>query len=210
MTAALLERWRAALPPGARSDLVEESGADLLRRWSEPQRRYHTLDHLTFMLSIVDRHAASADDADAVRLAAWFHDAVYDPTASDNEMRSAALAAAVLPALTVTPERTAEVVRLVWLTATHAVDDADTNGALLCDADLAILAVAPESYDNYRRAIRDEYAHVPDDAFRVGRSAVLRQLLGLEKLFHLPALRDEWDAQARANLLDECDALSAN
>src|SRR5689334_15382646 len=60
-------------------------GADLLARWREPHRHYHTDEHLAFMLEIIDRHADLADDADAVRLAAWFHDAVYDPRAADNE-----------------------------------------------------------------------------------------------------------------------------
>jgi predicted metal-dependent HD superfamily phosphohydrolase len=208
VSATLLERWRAALPEGTAREQADAVGADLLARWSEPQRHYHTVAHLEFMLSIVDEYADAADDADAVRLATWFHDAVYDPTAVDNEMRSAELAATVLPTLGVPPKRVAEVVRLVWLTTRHEVDDDDANGALLCDADLAILATGPERYDAYRQSIRAEYAHVPDDAFRSGRMGVLGQLLDLDVLYHSPALHEAWDGRARANMLAECRLLT--
>jgi predicted metal-dependent HD superfamily phosphohydrolase len=210
VTSPLLDRWRAALPGKAPREQAEQVGADLIARWSEPQRRYHTLDHLQHMLSIVDEHAASADDADDVRLAAWFHDAIYDPKNSDNEMRSAQLAAVVLPKLHVSKEHSAEIVRLVWLTATHDVTDHDANGALLCDADLAILASSPEGYEVYRRAVRDEYRHVPDDAFRSGRIAVLSALLDLPELYHLPAMHETGEARARVNLATELDELRAS
>ena len=69
---------------------------DLLARWSEPQRRYHTVAHLTAVLDHVDALAGRAEDADAVRLGAWFHDAVYRPDRSENEERSAQLAVRAL------------------------------------------------------------------------------------------------------------------
>ena len=81
---------------------------------------------------------------------------------------------------------TAEVARLVRLTVTHDPAAGDTNGEVLCDADLAILAAAPEEYAAYAAAVREEYGFVPDDAFRDGRAAVLRQLLGLPRLFRTP------------------------
>jgi predicted metal-dependent HD superfamily phosphohydrolase len=181
---------------------------DLVARWSEPHRHYHTLDHLAHVLSIVDKHATLADDSEAVRLAAWFHDAVYDPRAADNEERSAALAAPALAAAGVPVGRVAEVVRLVRLTAGHAVADGDRNGALLADADLAILAAAPDAYDRYAAAIRREYGHVPDDAFRTGRAAVLRHLLDLPALYRIVPQRAEWTDRAVANVRRELAVLA--
>lgn len=192
----LRDRWRALLP-GA-----EALGERLLDRWSEPHRRYHTLDHLAAVLAVVDRYADLARDADAVRLAAWFHDAVYDPRAGDNEERSAALAETEL-AGSVAPGAVAETARLVRLTAGHTVEPGDANGALLADADLAILAAAPADYDRYARAIRAEYAHVPDDAFRAGRAAVLAALAALPSLYRVVPERAEWEARARTNLARE-------
>ncbi len=196
---SLRGRWRVLLP-GA-----EALGERLLDRWSEPHRRYHTPDHLAFVLDVIDRYADLARDADAVRLAAWFHDAVYDPRAGDNEERSARLAEAELAGL---GERAAEVARLVRLTAGHAVEPGDANGALLADADLAILAAAPADYDRYAEAIRAEYAHVPDDAFRAGRAAVLESLAGLPSLFRVVPEQADWEARARANLARELRTLN--
>lgn len=182
--------------------------ADLLNRWSEPQRRYHTLDHLSAVLDRVDELAEYADDPDAVRLAAWFHDAVYRPDRSTNEERSARLAERALPEAGVSQETTDEVARLVRLTVTHDPAADDANGAVLCDADLAILAADPEAYDRYARAVRKEYSFAPDDAFRAGRTAVLRQLLDLPRLFRTPRGEREWEARARRNLGAETDRLT--
>jgi predicted metal-dependent HD superfamily phosphohydrolase len=189
-------------------DAPEPWRADLVARWSEPHRHYHTLDHLAQVLSIVDTHAALAADAAAVRLAAWFHDAVYDPRATDNEERSAALAESTLAATGLPAARIAEVARLVRLTAGHAVADGDRNGALLADADLAILAVPSDAYDRYAAAVRREYAHVPDEAFRAGRAAVLRHLLDLPELYRIVPNRGEWTERAVANLRRELAALA--
>ena len=86
------------------------------------------------------------------------------------------------------------------LTAGHATDADDPDGELLCDADLAILAVDEDRYAEYAAAIRREYAHVPDDAFADGRAQVLKALLELPSIYRLPPIRAEWEARARANL----------
>ncbi|MFB9838486.1 HD domain-containing protein, partial [Actinoallomurus acaciae] len=132
----LLRRW-----PGP-----ETLGADLLRRYAEPHRRYHTTEHLADVLDHVDELAGEAADADAVRLAAWFHDAVYDPTRGDNEERSAVLAERMLADTDLPAATVAEVARLVRLTATHDPAEGDRDGAVLCDADLAVLAAPPDRY----------------------------------------------------------------
>ncbi|MER6916373.1 hypothetical protein ABT354_32330 [Streptomyces sp. NPDC000594] len=180
---------------------------NLLVRWAEPQRRYHTTAHLTAVLDHVDTLAGHAADPDLVRLAAWFHDAVYLPERSENEERSARLAERALAEAGLLAAATDEVARLVRLTVTHAPGDTDTNGAVLCDADLAVLASGPEGYAAYAAAVREEYGFVPDDAFRSGRAAVLRQLLALDRLFHTPYGRENWEEPARRNLTAELTAL---
>ncbi|WP_346181628.1 hypothetical protein [Streptomyces osmaniensis] len=180
----------------------------LLTRWQEPQRRYHTVAHLTAVLDRVDELAGYADDPDVVRLAAWFHDAVYLPDRSENEERSARLAERALTEAGVPADRTAEVARLVRLTVTHDPAPDDRDGQVLCDADLAILAAPPSAYAAYTAAVREEYHFVPNDAFREGRAAILRQLLGLPSLFRTPHGRKEWEATARYNLAGELEMLS--
>ncbi|SOC47355.1 Predicted metal-dependent phosphohydrolase, HD superfamily [Blastococcus aggregatus] len=182
--------------------------AAVVRAWGEPHRRYHDLAHLAAVLGIVDRLADDATDPAAVRLAAWYHDVVYDPRRNDNEASSAGRARAGLRGL-VPDERIAEVERLVLLTAGHAVEPGDANGAVLCDADLAVLASPPESYAAYASAVREEYGHVPDELFTAGRIAVLEQLLALPRLYRLPVVAGTWEPRARANMAAELSLLRA-
>ncbi|MEU3722203.1 hypothetical protein [Streptomyces sp. NPDC031705] len=207
-TARLRDRWHAtATAAGATRDPAPYADR-LLTAWAEPQRRYHTTAHLADVLArigVLDDHAA---DPAAVELAAWFHDAVYRPDRSENEERSAALAERALPELGVDAARTAEVARLVRLTVTHDPAPGDTNGEVLCDADLGVLAGEPDAYAAYAAAVRAEYGFVPDDAFRTGRAAVLRQLLALPRLFRTPYGAAHWEAPARRNLEAELTALT--
>nr|WP_282547818.1 hypothetical protein [Streptomyces rochei] len=208
---ALRSRFARALDgargPGGGPDPAPYAD-NLLARWREPQRRYHTLAHLTAVLDHIDVLEEHADDPDAVRLAAWFHDAVYLPERSENEERSARLAERALPEAGVPAGRTAEVARLVRLTVTHAPAEDDRDGQVLCDADLAILASPPSAYAAYTAAVRQEYHFVPADAFREGRAAILRRLLALPALFHTPHGRRAWEATARYNLTGELEMLS--
>jgi predicted metal-dependent HD superfamily phosphohydrolase len=181
---------------------------NLLTRWQEPQRRYHTVEHLTAVLDRVDVLERYARDPDVVRLAAWFHDAVYLPDRSENEERSARLAERALAEAGLPDAKTAEVARLVRLTVTHDPADDDPDGQVLCDADLAILASPPSAYAAYTTAVREEYHFVPNDAFRTGRAAVLRQLLDLPRLFRTSYGASEWEATARYNLTAELEMLS--
>jgi predicted metal-dependent HD superfamily phosphohydrolase len=191
-------------PPGlADTPAGRALTAELTARWAEPHRRYHTTAHLRAVLAAIEPLADVAADADAVRLAAWFHDAYYEGCPGVDEERSAQLAQARLPACGVAPGRVREVARLVRITADHSYLPGDTNAAVLCDADLAILGGTPDDYDAYARAVREEYRHVPDEQFRRGRGAVLRRLLASPTLYGTEPGRDLWERRARANMTRE-------
>jgi predicted metal-dependent HD superfamily phosphohydrolase len=193
---------------GARHD-VAGAGAGLLARWVEPHRGYHDLAHLSEVLERVDLLAAEADQPDAVRLAAWFHDAVYDPTAADNEERSAALAVTTLRQLGLDEPLVVEVARLVRLTVAHEVVGDDRDGAVLCDADLAVLASDGVRYPAYVEGVRREYGHLDDATFARGRADVLRRLLDRPALFRTAHGRAAWEQRARANVTAELARLRA-
>lgn len=208
----LLSRWTTLLI-NARDGETEPDpapyGRNLIERWSEPQRRYHTVTHLLDVLNRVDElapHTPGAD-IDAVLLAAWFHDAVYHPDRSENEERSAALAERALPEAGVPQARTDEAARLVRLTASHDPAPGDINGELLCDADLAVLAGSPGEYAQYAAAVRQEFGFVPDGPFLAGRADVLRRLLGLPRLFRTSYGQERWERVARRNLETEMELL---
>ena len=180
--------------------------AAVVAAWSEPHRRYHDLAHLAAVLGLVGALAEAADDPDAVRLAAWYHDVAYDPERTDNEQVSAARARAGLRGL-VPDERVDEVERLVLLTAGHDPAPDDANGAVLCDADLAVLAGPPDAYAAYASAVREEYGHLSDDEFTAGRIAVLEHLLALPALYRTPEAARQWADRAAANLTAELTLL---
>ncbi|GAB2744271.1 HD domain-containing protein [Nocardioides pakistanensis] len=185
---------------------------ELVAAYAEDGRGYHDVRHLTEVLAHLDmllaQPAAAGVDPTALRLAAWFHDAVYDGHRDDEE-RSAVLAEERLGATGVPDPLVAEVARLVRLTADHRPGPGDVAGALLCDADLAVLASGPERYAEYVRGVRKEYADLDEDTFRAGRAGVLRALLEGPTLFHSPLAQELWEAAARANVQRELESLEA-
>lgn len=181
----------------------------LVAAYSAPQRYYHNLEHLAEMFRVTGRLAAICDDPDAVHLAIWFHDAVHDPRADDNEEQSAGLAARLLGLLNVDRAVIHRVDRLVRSTA-HLASSAgpvDRDTAVLLDADLAILGASKERYRRYSAEIRKEYGFVPETDYRVGRTAVLQKFLDRPRIFHTACLFEEGEMRARQNMTAERDEL---
>ena len=183
---------------------------ELIARYGEPHRRYHTMTHIEDCLAQV---AASTDMDDHQRAlmdaATWFHDAIYDATRNDNEAESAKLAVERLSAEGASPAFVDEVSRLILLTAGHSVDADDAIGARLVSIDLSILGATPERYDAYAAAIRHEYGHVPEPLYRAGRAAILGRFLESGRLFADPVWAERLETSARANLTREIAALTA-
>jgi predicted metal-dependent HD superfamily phosphohydrolase len=196
----LMARWKETLPH------QEQMGLELVARYAEPHRRYHTAQHLARVLRAVDD---LADDHDLflVRLAAWFHDAVYaiPPGQLPNEEASARLALRELSRAGLEQEDLTQVARLVRLTATHTPGSRDPEGELLCDADLEILAASPEEYASYTAAIRAEYAAVPEATFVAGRLEIMTPLAEGD-IFRTTKGRALTEA-ARVNVAAECAEL---
>lgn len=178
----------------------------MLARWSEPHRRYHDTSHLRGILAAVEMLVALADDPDAVRLAAWYHDAVYAGQPDDEE-NSAQLAESELGALGLASALVAEVARLVRLTVTHDPDAGDRNGEVLSDADLAVLGLPPAEYGANTAKVRAEYGHVSDADFRAGRSRVIGSLLSAPALYRTAEGQARWEDAARVNLAAELQSL---
>jgi predicted metal-dependent HD superfamily phosphohydrolase len=209
--------WRldvAELAPHAHGDAVDAIGADLSRRLAEPHRRYHTGHHVVEMfwaLEELERGTAiSAREGTLARIAACFHDAVYDPRTppGDNERASAELATHSLRTLGLARADIEAVHALVLATQTHDLVGVGL-GAAFHDADLWIFSAPWERYVEYTAQVREEYAAVPDDAFRTGRAAILRPFLEREAIYATDLARTEWEPRAREQLAREIHALQA-
>jgi predicted metal-dependent HD superfamily phosphohydrolase len=207
---ALITWWtmdvRAIAPRAPADEVVDRAGAQLLTRWNEPTRRYHTTTHLVEMFGALEEleDAREIDDRQCslARLAAWFHDAVYDPAArsGSNEADSAALAADTLRRLRVGIHDSDTIDRLIRLTARHDADAVEPLDAAFHDADLWILSAPQERFDSYCDQVRQEYAHVPDAPYRQGRSAILAPLLHRDRIYRTSHALHGWETPARINL----------
>lgn len=180
----------------------------LMARHREPHRRYHGIAHLAWVVRHVldlaeEQHPA---DLDATIAAAFYHDAVYDPTSADNEAASARIAERDLDELGWPAERARSVGTMIESTATH-LDPPDLGTAILFDADLAVLGADPAAYDAYVRGVRAEYDHVADPAWRIGRADVLRGFLDRDAIYATAAGRARWEQRARANISAELATL---
>ena len=194
---ALHGRWRALWS----GDAVDGDAIyrDLVARYAEPHRAYHTLDHVADCLHWLDEVRPLLARPDEAEWAIWFHDAVYDPQRADNEERSAALAAEALTALAVDAAVGARVADLIRLTS-HTTDALTADGAVVCDIDLAILGAPPQRFEQYDAAIRQEYAWVPEAIFRRERERVLAGFLGRSRIYHTFVMSEKCERRARVNI----------
>ena len=196
---ALMSRWDSLATHQICGDDAPYVGHDLLVRYGEPGRAYHNRDHLLECLTELDAVEEDAQDWGLLAAALWFHDAVYDPTRSDNEAASADLAGRQLATLGADPDEIARVRQLVLDTA-HKSEPTTPDGRLIVDIDLSILGKNPARFDHYDRAIRSEYAHVPEPAYRAGRAAVLQSFLDRPAIYRTQRFADLYEWPARENL----------
>ena len=171
---------------------------DLMTRYREEHRHYHTAAHVEACVRHLCRFGALAENASEIELALWFHDAIYDPRRSANETRSAALAREQLGSSGVPADSIDRIAE--WIEATRSHETRDGDGALLVDLDLSILGATPETHARFESQIRAEYAHVPEEAFRAGRRRILEGFAARTTLYRVPEIAAEWERPARENL----------
>lgn len=204
----LNDDWRALTSAYGGGDAADRWLGVLTRHYSAPERRYHNLHHVAEMLRLLGQFEASAAEYDAVRFAAWFHDAVYDTRSDTNEEESAALAVRALDELGVPPQTTDLARRLILATKRHDADGDLPGLGLFLDADLSILGSEGETYRAYSEAIREEYSWVPESAYREGRLRVLTNFMRRGRLYYTEPMAERFEARARRNLSAEVSALS--
>ena len=183
-----------------------ETYETLIRHYSEPHRAYHNLQHLKECLQ-VRRVINTACQAPAeVDLALWFHDAIYDPLRSDNELRSAQWLDDVARESGLGDETRRRLYDLIMVTR-HDGTPASADEAVLVDTDLAILGASFERFEEYDQQIRREYQFVPLPVYRQKRRQVLEGFLARGRIYTTASYFDAFEQQARANLARAIDRL---
>lgn len=171
---------------------------EVVARYAEPQRHYHTLEHIQSCLALLERFRLLAQRPAEVELALWFHDVVYDPRRTDNEERSADLARETLLSAGAPGEPVERIAGFILATKGH--EGVEGDGALVLDIDLSILGASEEEFERFDRGIREEFNHVPSPLYRVGRRRVLEGFLKRERIYRLEPFFDALEEQARRNL----------
>ncbi|ACZ31946.1 conserved hypothetical protein [Xylanimonas cellulosilytica DSM 15894] len=200
---------RAARGAGATAtdDELADTAETLVDRWSGEDRHFHNLKHLATTLHRVDELAQETHAPDLVRLAAWYHGAVfasdatvtYELKGGEQTLASAELARKELTALGVPAERADRVAALVDSLLRHQPDPDDVDALVLNDADLSMLATEPQHYKTYCAAVRAEYAHIPQVDFVRARIRILERLLRRGPIFSTPQAQP-WEGAARQNV----------
>ena len=181
---------------------------ELLTRHNEPQRRYHGPAHLSALFYLMTLHASHIPPGTSPRLAIWWHDAMYDPQARDNEERSAGLAREHLTQLGAPAALIQTTANLILMTRNHWAGPSAGDGDYFLDADIAILGAPLQVYDRYAADVRQEYAWAAEPAYRAGRSAFLQAAAARSRLFRTDAFETAYGQQARVNMRRELASLA--
>lgn len=198
-------------------ELVRRCRQTLDRRYTSAGRAYHTWQHVGECLDWLDRYAdvrsLEPEAFWSVSYAIFYHDAVHDAGAHDNEERSAGLARDELARLGLPQDLIDDTAALILATAhlagnTHSPSEGAPRRSaraagltpLMLDIDLAILGASPERFDEYQRQIRDEYAHVDPDEFRARREEVLQAFLARPAIYTTAFFATRLETAARTNL----------
>ena len=181
---------------------ANEMGQRIVEAYSDSRRHYHTLEHISHCLSVIDQVPHLITEDNDLRFAIWFHDFVYDPKLESNELQSADIAYQWLFNLDIA--NPVDVMKLIQSTADYHQPPKEEFGyRVLHDADLAILASEEEIYRSYEKGIRNEYQHLSDAEFFPARKNFLHGLLAHRPLFALEIFKDQWEEKARQNMRSE-------
>lgn len=181
------------------SPALRQVYSELLKRYAEPHRYYHTQQHLTECFANIREILHLAQHPPEVKIALWFHDAIYDTRATDNEQRSAAWAQDVVHRFCAPAEVAQRLYELIMFTR-HAIEPVGVDAQVLVDADLSILGVHPERFSEYERQVRAEYGWVPEPLFRQRRATILRGFLSRQHIYTTLPFQARYETQARKNI----------
>ena len=192
-----LKAWRDLGVPD--SPELHRLYRDVLLRYSEPHRHYHTGQHLAECFEKVQHIISLAEHPAEVRVGLWFHDAIYDTRRHDNEQQSADWACSAAREMGANAASAQRIHDLIMFTR-HSAAPVGVDAHVLVDADLSILGALPERFQEYEAQVRREYAWVPDEMFRSTRAQILKELLGRSHLYSTAYFQERYEAQARRNL----------
>lgn len=197
----LKHRWQS-LCKSIKINNSESLFEDIINRYNEPHRHYHTLSHITACLGQLDSIRYHLESPMIVELALWFHDIIYNPKRTDNEKQSAVYAADKLSNSNLEVDKINRICRLIDITK-HPSTPETIDEKYIVDIDLGILGAPTDVYLQYTPQIRKEYAHVPNFLYKLGRRKLLKQFLKTDTIYHTEHYRNKLETTARTNIQEE-------
>ncbi len=195
----LKDRWIELFQNYGDSDYIIKGFDDLVMRYSEKHRYYHTLDHVYDCLKAFDGVADKISDRFSIEVALWFHDVIYYPKRGDNEAVSAKHAGVFLKNTTI-PEADIKYIEDLILLTKHPSAPSTFDEKCLIDIDLLTLGSDVRKYDKYEAAIRKEFSFAPSFLYKKGRKKVLKSFINSESIFQTDYFCERFESQALENL----------
>jgi predicted metal-dependent HD superfamily phosphohydrolase len=202
MITLLQKHWQNLTPTTPIATSIFEQ---IIVHYQEPQRHYHNLTHISNLLILWEQYQRQLQDADTVAYSIFFHDIIYNPTKNDNEEQSAVLAQEYLRELGCSDAQISKVTAYILATKKHPSSTTPTDLQWFLEFDLSILGTELTTYQTYAQQIRQEYQHVPEWQYKIGRRKVLHNFLAQNQLFY--CLPNHYNQNAKENLSWELEKL---
>ncbi len=190
--------WRRCLLDGT-SDDGAAVHQRLLDGYREPQRYYHTPEHIEHCLSWFDQCRSLVGNPDALELAIWFHDVIYEPGKPDNEARSAALYRQLSDGVHAKATR-GLVDRLIMATLHLGSELEDGDADYMVDIDLASFGLPWEEFLRDSENLRREATHLDESQFHQRARAFHQTLRARERFFHTDFFAERLETRAHENI----------
>ena len=189
------------------SNLINELWSEIEASYSNKKRHYHTLQHLDNLLLQLVPLKSEIKNWDTILFSLYYHDIIYNSLKSDNEEKSAEVAASRMKQVSVPASIIKNCKEQILATKKH-LDNSDTDTNYFTDADLSILGQDWNTYSEYYRNVRKEYSIYPDLIYNPGRKKVLKHFLDMERIFKTEYFYSKFEQQAKINIQMELKSLS--
>lgn len=183
--------WQHAQPP-------VPSVAPIIAAYQQPQRHYHTSQHLRECMQYWHTCQHQMPNAFAIGVALFYHDVVYEPQRQDNEIQSVIWMQNHLQDA-LDPHTLQTVATLIIDTQSHQAS-LGAISAWMLDIDLSILGADAARFAEYEAQIRQEYLFVPLEFYTHQCRELLQSLAQRQPLFQTPFFQQHLNTQAQMNL----------
>ncbi len=174
----------------------------LINAYGEKHRGYHDLSHIEACLTLLDEVSHLASNTESLKIAFWFHDAIYKAFSRTNEADSADLAIRFLKENGSSQQFQKTVYNLIMVTE-HKSLPSTQDEKIMVDIDLSILGTDSERYALYKKGVRKEYKLVPMFIYRKKRKEILEEFLNRSPIYHIEYFQNKFEVMARRNIEQE-------